>query len=571
VPPWGLNATEDESAYEEWWALQQRERNGDSAPQAASVRFSVVVWLADALVDELRSCVESIRRQTARDWEAVLVGPVRSNDQKTRDELRALVRSDPRFRVVGVEPDEVRGPGVSRGMTFSGDHVAFVDSSDLLEHDALARVGAVLAPGVDVVYTDEDELEQDGSHSRPVFKPDWAPDLLLSEPYLGSLLVVSRSVLETMESSDADPDADVDYDLMLRVTEAARNIVHIPEVLYHRRVGHPATRPGADEDRVRRALEAAVVRRRLDATVERAEITDRPHVRRTIHGAPSVSIVIPFRDQASLLARCIESLPIRPGFDNYDIVLVDNGSVEPETRALRTRLEERYGAIVTEYPGAFNWSAINNVGAAASRSDFLLFLNNDIEATGEGWLRALVEQGQRPEVGVVGARLFYPDGTLQHAGIVVGTGVIGWHIFMGLPADGSAYLGWDQAVRPYSAVTGACFLTRRDVFDELGGFDESLEVAFNDVDYCLRARDLGYEVLYTPHAVLIHNEAMTRGLAGYRADGRRFLAKWDRSRLREDPFFNRNLSRFAAWCPLRQPGEEQQWEAYVDDLAGDAT
>jgi GT2 family glycosyltransferase len=183
----------------------------------------------------------------------------------------------------------------------------------------------------------------------------------------------------------------------------------------------------------------------------------------------------------------------------------------------------------------------------------------------------LVEQGQRPEVGVVGARLFYPDGTLQHAGIVVGTGVIGWHIFMGLPPSGSAYLGWDRAVRPYSAVTGACFLTRRDVFDALGGFDETLEVAFNDVDYCLRARDLGYEVLYTPHAVLIHNEAMSRGLAGYRADGRRFLAKWDRSRLREDPFFNRNLSRFAAWCPLRQPGEDQLWEAYVDDLAGSVT
>jgi GT2 family glycosyltransferase len=571
VPRWGQNATEDGSAYDEWWARHRRERDGDSAPPIVGARFSVVVWLADTSVDELRSCVESIRRQTASDWEAVLVGPVRGNDQTTRDELAAVVRSDPRFRVVGVEPDEVPGAGPRGGMAFSGDYVAFVDASDLLEPDALARVGAVLAPGVDVVYSDEDELEPDGSHSRPVFKPDWSPDLLLSEPYLGSLLVVSRSVLETIERSDADPDADIDYDLMLRASEAADTIVHVPEVLYHRRVGHPATRPGADDDRVRRALEVAVTRRGVDGAVERAETTDRLHVRRSIRGAPSVSIVIPFRDQASLLARCMESLPIRPGYDNYDIVLVDNGSVEPETRALRTQLEERYGATVIEYPGAFNWSAINNVGAAAAKSDFLLFLNNDIEATGEGWLRALVEQGQRPEVGVVGARLFYPDGTLQHAGIVVGTGVIGWHIFMGLPPSGSAYLGWDRAVRPYSAVTGACFLTRRDVFDALGGFDETLEVAFNDVDYCLRARDLGYEVLYTPHAVLIHNEAMSRGLAGYRADGRRFLAKWDRSRLREDPFFNRNLSRFAAWCPLRQPGEDQLWEAYVDDLAGSVT
>jgi GT2 family glycosyltransferase len=571
-PPWGPNATEDVPAYREWWSARERDRDdavAGSQSATTGALFTVLVRVGDAPIDSLRTCVDSIRRQTSSDWEAILWGPVDQGDPEAHEARSQLTRSDDRFRLVEQRPDESRWTNVRRATTVSkGRYIAFVDAHDLLHPDALAQVQGATGADADVIYSDEDAIDRAGSHCSPVFKPDWAPDLLLSSPYLGGLLVASRQVLDSVDDSGIDPDSDIDYELMLRTTERARRIVHLPRVLYHRRAGGP--RGDVKGEPTRRALVAAVARRGLGATVEATEGTDGSRIRRPIRGAPSVGIVIPFRDQAALLAKCVESITLAPGLDNYEIVLVDNGSVEPETRALRTRLSERHGAKIVEYPGAFNWSAINNAGAAASTSDFFLFLNNDIEATGAGWLAALVEQGQRPEVGAVGARLLYPDGTLQHAGIVIGTGVIGWHIFMGLPAGGSAYLGWDRVVRPYSAVTGACLLTRREVFERLGGFDQSLEVAFNDVDYCLRARDIGYEVLYTPHAVLVHDEAMTRGLAGYRADGRTFLAKWDRSRLREDPFFNPNLSRFAAWCPLRRPGEDQRWEAYVDELAGEA-
>jgi len=561
-PPWGLNATEDVAAYREWWRIHNE--NGSAAEPTGRLRFTIVVSLVDARTEELRACVESIRRQTVAEWSLVLFGAPTGGAEP---DLVSTINPSERINLVDSRTDDapwtIAGPAMKKSDTA---YAVFVDPGVTLHPDALARIDASTGSGVDVIYSDEDEVAPDGSHCRPVFKPDWAPDLLLSSPYLGGVLVVSRSVVEALGESDTDELGNCDYELMLRSTELADRVVHVPHVLFHRRAGSATGLPLSDEGE-RRALESALARRDLDASVEPSQLPGAWRVRRTIRNAPSVGIVIPFRDQAALLAKCVTSIQGSPGHDNFEIVLVDNGSVEPETAALCTRLAERHGAKVVHYPGAFNWSAINNAGAAASTSEFLLFLNNDIEATGRDWLRALVEQGQRREVGVVGARLLYPDGTLQHAGIVIGTGIIGWHIFMGLPPNETGYLGWDRVVHPYGAVTGACLLTRRDVFDELGGFDESLEVAFNDVDYCLRARDAGYEVVYTPDAVLVHDEAMTRGLSGYRDDGRIFLAKWDRSRLREDPFFNKNLSRFDAWCPLRQPGEDERWEAYVDDLA----
>lgn len=552
VQPWGPNAGEDDAAYGAWWTWQA-EREAPPEPMTG-VGFHVVLSVGTDPLPRIKSCINSLRRQSYGRFEAVFVTP-QSVERRRARLVGRLVRSDPRFRWGDVNEDlgQAADPPAPDTRTF----VTFLGTSDVLHRHSLQWLAAAAEDGVDMVFSDEDELGDDGQHRRPVFKPGWSAEILLAQPYLGDLVAISADLLKGVTLLDAGDR----YDLLLRATEEARRIVHVPRVLYHR--GSPAPEVPGAADTLARALE----RRGITGSVEPADAPRSWRIRRRWHSA-SVRIVIPFRDQAPLVAACVSSIQAHDCGADLEIVLVDNGSIEPETGALWERLAADDPRVrVIHEPGPFNWSALNNTGAASAETDFVLFLNNDIEVVDDEWLPALLEQAVRREVGAVGARLLYPDGTLQHAGIVVGAGVIGWHIFMGLPAGDTGYLGWDRIVRPYSAVTGACLLSRRDVFEAVGGFDESLEVAFNDVDYCLRVRDLGLEVLYTPHCTLVHDEAVTRGLAGYRPDGARFLAKWGRERIRTDPFYNPNLSRFNAWCPVRGPGEDALWEQYVDELA----
>ncbi len=575
-PRWGIDASADPVAYRSW--IPTRPTRGSPLPSAGP-RISVVVPVYRPEMRLLRRCVDSVRAQGYRDWELCLCDDG-SGDRRVTSYLRRLRRTSAFWRhgAVRVAVRSQNG-GIARATNgaveiATGAYVAFVDQDDELAPDALAAVAHAIAgrPDADIVYSDEDKIDVEGLPFEPHFKPDWAPDLLLSFPYLGHLLVVRRELLAEVGGLRSEFDGSQDYDLMLRATEASGRIVHVPEVLYHWRAipgsaaGDPAAKPWG-HDASRRALEAAVVRRGLDASVEDTGFAPGwYHLRRRVRGRPAVSIVIPFRDQAAMTARCIASLDLDPRHDPYELVLVDNGSVEPETVALRRRLEAQ-GARVLEHPAAFNWSAINNLAAAQCDGELLLFLNNDIEATSPGWLNALVELAQEPEVGVVGSRLTFPDGTVQHAGIVLGLGGIAGHVLAGLPPGQHGYFAWDAVVRPYSAVTGACMMSRREVFEALGGFDETLDVAFGDVDYCMRVVDAGLRVLYTPHSTLVHHESVSRGMSGWTGDVGRFLAKWGRERFWADPLYNPNLDLFASWCPLRTPGERSVWDAVVDRYA----
>ena len=219
-----------------------------------------------------------------------------------------------------------------------------------------------------------------------------------------------------------------------------------------------------------------------------------------------------------------------------------------------------------DYPGAFNWAAINNVAAATCHTDLLLFLNNDIEATSEGWLHALVEQAQRPEIGAVGARLVFPDGKLQHAGVVLGLGGVASHLFVGMPEGGHGYFAWDKVVRRFTAVTAACMMVRRSVFEEVGGFNTRFAVGFNDVDFCIRVGRAGYGLVNSPHAELTHYESVSRGLSGYYNDYQEFLRIYADLLVEGDPCYNPNLSRINPWCSLKLPGEDEEWLAMVDGL-----
>jgi GT2 family glycosyltransferase len=576
---WGPDAFTSAPGYWDWkhqWhvaRIEHPERFADPPLPTDGPLLSIVVPVYRPSHWFFEECVLSVINQTYRNWELCLCDDG-SDDPELSRLMREFAAKDERITSVALPANGGISRATNRALEESGgEFVVLLDHDDVLEATALAEVATVVleVPDADVVYTDEDKLDGIDRPYQPHFKPDWDPELLLSYPYLGHLAAFRRELLERIGGFRPEFDGSQDFDLMLRATELARRVVHIPKVLYHWRVvagsaaGDPDAKPWAYAAS-RRALEDAVDRRGLDAEVGTGPFLGSYHLRRRIHGAPSVSVIIPFRDQASLTMTCLESLERQPGHPITEVVLIDNGSTEPETTALRHRLAERPRTRVLDYPGAFNWAAINNVAAATCDTDMLLFMNNDIEARSEGWLRALVELGQRPEVGAVGARLVYPDGKLQHAGVILGVGGIAAHIFNSMPGNRNGYMGWDRVVRSYSAVTAACMLVRREVFEETGGFDEAFPVAFNDVDFCLRLVGAGYRLLYTPHAELIHYESVSRGFSGYSADFGEFLTRWWDLLQHDDPAYNPNLSRVVPWCGFRYPGEDEEWFATIGAL-----
>jgi O-antigen biosynthesis protein len=429
----------------------------------------------------------------------------------------------------------------------------------------LTSVALALAcdPQIDVLYTDEDKISEDGSRVEPFFKPDWCPDQLLSHMYMGHLLVIRRSLFEQLGGLRSAFDGSQDFDLALRATELARKIAHEPSVAYHWRKMPGSTaqsyqaKPEADQA-ARRALADALSRRREVATVETGAHESTFRVRRAIVGSPLVSIIIPFHDGAELLRRCLKSVRETAGYENWEAVLVDNLSWEPETRSILSRLEEDSRCRVVEYPHPFNWAALNNFAAQQARGEHLLFLNVDVEGNSHGWLAAMLEHSQRPEVGAVGARLLYPDGRVQHAGVIMGKGGgVAGHAFCFLPGVQPGYFGQDRLIRNYSAVTGACMMSSREAFAAVGGFDESLTVAYNDVDYCLRLGKMGLRTVYTPYAELVHEESAARGRASREFGETAIMFRRWEPLIRRDPFFNPNLNPLGHGFDLHHRRDEQ--------------
>ena len=519
--PWGAHAALFPPAYWHWLHLHNvlRAESIDlrHLPTDGPL-LSLVVPVYRPSLWYFREAVQSVISQTYQNWELCLCDDG-SGDPELTAVMDQMAAGDARIRLMALEQNGGISEATNKALAAAtGEFVVLLDHDDLLDTEALAEIAAVVLAEseVDVIYTDEDKLDELDRPCQPHFKPDWDPDMLLSFPYLGHITAIRHEVIRRIGGFRPEFDGSQDYDLMLRATEQARRIVHIPRVLYHWRVvagsaaGDAEAKPWAYQAS-RRAVEDAVVRQGINGAVDGGPFQGAYHVRRRIDGSPTVSIIMPFRDQAALTVACLASLDRSPGYPITEVVLIDNGSTEPETRALRQQLAERPDTRVLEYPGPFNWSAINNLAAKTCDTDMLLFLNNDIEASSEGWLHALVELGQRPDVGAVGARLVYPDGSVQHAGVVLGLGGIAGHLFAGLPKGDMGYFGWDLIVKEYSAVTAACMLVRREVFEALHGFDESYAVGFNDVDFCIRMRQAGYRILYTPHATLIHYESVSRG------------------------------------------------------------
>ncbi len=444
-----------------------------------------------------------------------------------------------------------------------GEYVAFLDHDDLLEDFALEIMASeALRTGAKVLYSDEDKIQADGVLSEPHLKPDWNYRLLLSTNYVCHFLVVERAALlkAGMDAGPLDPayDGAQDHDLLLRLAELlpAEAIRHVPEILYHWRKSANSTALRQDAKRYavdagQRAISAHLARRGLPGRAIAQHGTTRYAVEWSFREAPSVSVIIPFRDQLATTRACVEALLGTTRYPNYEAVLVDNWSLQDDTRAfcLALRNEPRVRQVRIEEE--FNYSRLNNLAAATCTSDYLLFLNNDVVVQQPDWIDQLVAEALAdPGVGGVGAKLLYPNGTVQHAGVILGVGGIADHAFRGLAADDPGYMARAICTQQLSAVTAALLLCRASAFRAVGGFDEEgLRVAFNDVDLCLRLGEAGWKVIYAPSVVAEHHESLSRGsddAPGKRdrfyAENQRMLDRWGRA-LASDPCYNPHFSR----------------------------
>jgi GT2 family glycosyltransferase len=517
-----------------WAAAADRIRARRLAPRP---RISLLCQASSGDAPALASSLASLRAQVYGDWELILA--LRDGVAPER-EAALLGPAGPGGRVRIARPAAGAGPSgalARAAAAAAGDLVAVLDAGDRLPAGALLRVAAAFAadPELDLLYTDEDRLDARGRRADPFFKPDWSPELALSANYLGRLCVARRAVAAEAGAFGGDGGGGEDYDLALRVAERARRVAHVPEILCHRGGAAPPGRERGEEA----ALAAALARRGIGGSVE-AQGAGRFRVRHALRGSPLVTVVVPTRDGVDLLRTCIAGVLGRSSYRNLEVLVVDNRSERPETLEYLRSLPAPHR--VLPHPDAFNWSAINNRAAREARGDHLIFLNNDTEVVSPDWVEAMLGHAQQDGVGAVGARLLYPDGTVQHAGVVVGIGGFADHAFRHFPAAEPGHGNLALLARNCSAVTGACMMVPRAVFERMGGFDERFGVAFNDVDFCLRLGEAGLRVVYTPHAVLFHHESASRGPLHPRSEYVRIRRRWGRVLARGDPYYNPNLT-----------------------------
>ena len=554
----GVSVALDSLQYARWIARHEP-KPADLSRQRAMVfgrrpTISLIVPVYNTPIVFLEAMIQSVLDQTYAHWE-LCVADGGSGNPAVRETLERFAATDGRVRVATLPENRGIAGNTNAALDLAGgDYVAFLDHDDKLAPFALHEVVATLnsTPDADFVYSDEDKLDEGGRRVDPCFKPDWSPDTLRSHNYVCHLLTLRRDLVERIGGVRDGFDGAQDYDLVLRASENARRIVHIPKVLYHWRMHPQSTAASTDSKRYlvesgRRALTEHLDRMRTPAQVVEGHI---PGVYRVIYRLPSqplVTVLIPNRDSVAMLSRCVDSIR-NSTYANVEIVVLENHSEQPDTERYYRRLVSDPRCRIVPWTKPFNYAAINNFGAAHARGDLLLFLNNDVEAINADWLERMVTHALRPEVGAVGAKLYYADDTVQHAGIVVGMGGVAGHVHLHFPRAAAGYMERLQVPHNCSAVTGACLLTRRDVFQESGGFDEGFVLAFNDVDLCLQIQALDYRVLWTPEAELYHFESKTRGyedtpekLARFRTEYRRFVAKWEKRLAGGDPYFNPNF------------------------------
>ncbi len=547
--------------------------------------ISVVMPVYNTDLSQLTAAIQSVAAQSYDNWELCI-----ADDCSTRPEIGEALRSfadqDARIKLVS----NPKRAGISAATNaalnlVSGEYVCFLDHDDTLSPHALAYVCEALnrRPAAELIYSDEDKIDSGGRRFDPYFKPDWSPDLLLSSNYICHLLVLRRSLLDRIGSLRSEVDGSQDYDLILRAIEQTTKIEHIPRVLYHWRAAEGSTaeslrNKGYVLETAQKALQEHFRRTGLAAIIEPGATAGWWRARYAVPEQTRVSIIIASGGNAKVLRTNLESIFGKTTYNDYEVVVIDNSKhAKIEEFVNRFNKASHRVRYIDWRNKPFNYSEINNAAARQCRSPLLLFLNDDTSVIAPDWLRSMVELAARPEVGAVGAKLLYPNGRIQHAGVVMGLYENCGHAFSGLPGGKIHYFGLSDSIRNVSAVTGACLMTRTEVFQEAGGFDaENFAIAFNDVDLCLKIAGRGYRVLFTPYALLYHHEAFSKSskdFVPHPDEVARMQWKW-RGVIECDPYYNVNLSRTRGDYSLRTRSSnsllaENEWRERYADVAAD--
>ncbi len=515
---------------------------------------SLIVPVGETSEDAVRTTAESVLAQNYGGWELWLADGA-STPEHLRLFLDRLAERDPRIKVCHRTEDRGIAERSNAGLALAGgEFIGLIDPGDSLAASALFEVVYALneAPDTDLIYTDEDKLDATGTvRWDPFFKPDWSPDLLLLTNYVGHLSVYRRTLVQAIGGFRPEYEGSQDYDLVLRFTERTGRIIHLASVLYSRRTiggsltgGEPVE--GRAEDAARRAIADAIRRRGVAASVEPGWAPGRWRVRDTLQGRPAVTLVIPSGGKMEHLRPCLESVLERSTYANLRLLVIDNSEGTAVAKLCQdlgrndSRLSCRRHRVVP-----FNYPTQNNFAMTLVDTPYVVLLNDDVTLITPDWVESMLEHAQRPEVGVVGAKLLFPDRSFQHAGVILGPYETCGHPFRLFPEDHPGHHDLPHLVRNCSAVTFACVMMRRSVYDEVGGLDErNLAVAFNDVDMCLRIGECGYRVVYTPHAVLFHHESATKDALDNPGESEYLRRRWG-AVVARDPYYNANLSRRA--------------------------
>lgn len=569
----------EQLTYERWLTLFDRWQDPPDVqpvPTAATgpmPRFSVLLPTYNTPERWLRRCLDSVREQTYPHWELCIADDA-SERPHVRKVLAEYAARDPRIRfVLRPERGHISAASNSALALARGDYVAMLDHDDEFHPEALQSIAEAILdnPQWKMIYTDEDKIDTQGNRFDPYFKPEWNIDLLRGHNCINHLSVYALDLLRAVGGFRKGFEGSQDWDLVFRCSERLdlNQIGHVPRVLYHWRAIPGSTAMGVGEKNYAHVSGQRAVREHLSrcgSVADVLEIDGLAGAFRVRHGLPDplplVSIIVPTRDRVGLLRQCVDSIVEKTTYPCYEIVIVDNQSAEQETLDYFASLTDHPLVRVLRHDGPFNYSRINNDAVAACKGSMVCLLNNDIEVITPEWLDEMVSQAVRPEIGAVGAMLYYPNDTIQHAGVVTGIRGVASHAYSGMQRGYPGYMGRARLVQAMSAVTAACLLVRREVYEQVGGLDESLAVAFNDIDFCLRVGQAGYRNLWTPFAELYHHESASRGYEDtpekqerFRSEIRFMRKRWA-GILENDASYNPNLTLYGEPYTLAFPPRE---------------
>jgi len=545
-------------SYSNW--IEQVEKS--HLPSDASIKnlalkplISVLLTIYNANENQLHQCITSVLNQSYPHWQLCIV--VDSSSLNPMEPLlKEYAAKDKRIKLIFYTANE---NATAARNSICGDYITLLNHHCLLAKHALYRFTEALnkSPQAALLYSDEDKIDADGNRFDPHFKPDWNPDLLLSQNYISYAAVYKTELINNLSGIGVETAGSQNYDLLLRCTSQLQNsqIIHIPEILYHWRSIEDSTASAPPEKSNTAHIETKALTHCFEHSEPKAEIAAgmQPNTYRIRWpipmGHPFVSLIIPTRNGYKILKQCIDSILEKTTYDNYEIIILNNQSSCPDTLSYLQSISTDHRISVHSWDYEFNYSAINNFGATLAKGSILGLLNNDVEIINGDWLEEMVSHACRNDIGCVGAKLYYPNNTIQHAGIILGIGGIADHGHKHFGRDEAGYCSRLKLVQNLSAVTGACLLVRKSIFEEVSGLDEeNLAIAYNDVDFCLKVRKAGYRNLWTPYAELYHHESVSRGANNTRKKRRRmrkevsYMHKRWGNALYTDPAYNPNLT-----------------------------